>query len=163
MLSILRNVARSSSAPRTLSFPRLSASAAARPAALSPFYARSISWSGSGNSPAPSENPAAEAQADAATPDVKVEEAAKEAEVKEDPKIAELEAKVKEQTEKVADLTVRVFRCSIAPSDPSFEQLLFRTPDFAPCPTGNRLTTALFFFNSRAPYSSTEPPSVLCL
>lgn len=125
MLSIIRTVVRSSSAPRTLSFPRLSASAAARPAALSSFSVRSISWSGSGNSPAPSENPAAEAQADAATPDVKVEEAAKEAEVKEDPKIAEFEAKVKEQAEKVADLTVRVFRCSIAPSDPSSEHLLF--------------------------------------
>lgn len=58
----------------------------------------------------PAAAPATEAQAEAATPDVKAEEAkaAAEAEVKvEDPKLAELEAKVKEHTEKITELTVR--------------------------------------------------------
>jgi len=68
--------------------------------------------------------PATEAQAEAATPDAQAEEAkaaeAAEEEVKvEDPRLAELEAKVKENADKIVELTV-------SPPAPSFGVHLVR-------------------------------------
>lgn len=116
--SLLRTVARSSLSTRTVSAlpvaPRL---AAARASFSSSPASRGFFTKAADKAAAEETKPATEAQAEAATPDAKAEEAkeaaAKEAEVKvEDPRLAELEAKVKENSDKIVELTVRPFALS---------------------------------------------------
>ena len=116
--SLLRTVARSTVSARTVSAlpvaPRLAA--AARASFSSSPASRGFFTKAADKAAAEETKPAAEAQAEAATPDAQAAEAktaAKEEVTVEDPRIAELEAKLKESNDKITELTVSPSSCHL--------------------------------------------------